>query len=345
LGEFLAVIPLLPTMTPKQPQISVAIPVHNGENYIEDAIESVLLQDYPNFKIFVSQNFSNDATQQKLEDFAKRDNRIRISQTNCLISMYANVNRAVEICDSEWVKILCHDDLLETNCLTQIANQIVQHDSPTLGLIGLGEKVLFGNGYCHMPIPKIPGSPKCFNGLELMRSVLAGQGLAPTPALSNSVVKKTAWDRFGRFNPSLSHADTFLWYELLTEYNYLYIPQPLITNRIHTGQGAVEFRRNLSSIYEYRIQFPKYISTNSQMLKLDWRSKVLCFLRPRSVAAFAIMIRILKRQPIAALKIFSKLPLGWIPIVSLLVIRSYFSELKRTSEVRKHVPLNFLYPD
>src|SRR5437762_2438372 len=99
-------------MTSNQPaKISVALPVYNGASYLRDAVDSILNQDYEDFELVVSDNCSTDETPQILADYARRDKRVRVSRTKTLIPQAANVNRAIELCHTTWVKLFCHDDL------------------------------------------------------------------------------------------------------------------------------------------------------------------------------------------------------------------------------------------
>ena len=59
------------------PIISVVLPVYNGQNYIREAIESILAQTYANFELVISDNASTDETQVICEEYAKMDPRIR----------------------------------------------------------------------------------------------------------------------------------------------------------------------------------------------------------------------------------------------------------------------------
>jgi glycosyltransferase involved in cell wall biosynthesis len=45
-----------------QPRLTMALPVYNGEQFITDAILSILAQDYKEFKLVILDNASTDAT-------------------------------------------------------------------------------------------------------------------------------------------------------------------------------------------------------------------------------------------------------------------------------------------
>ena len=61
----------------KNPLVSLAIPVYNGEAYLFDAITSCLAQDYDNFELIISDNASTDGTERICREFATKDARVK----------------------------------------------------------------------------------------------------------------------------------------------------------------------------------------------------------------------------------------------------------------------------
>lgn len=49
-------------MADNKPLVSIGMPVYNGEKYIRQALDSLLAQDYGNFKLIISDNASKDGT-------------------------------------------------------------------------------------------------------------------------------------------------------------------------------------------------------------------------------------------------------------------------------------------
>lgn len=58
--------------------ISIILPVFNGEKYLETSIESCLNQTYHNIELIIVNDCSTDKTLQIIEDFARRDHRVKI---------------------------------------------------------------------------------------------------------------------------------------------------------------------------------------------------------------------------------------------------------------------------
>lgn len=107
------------------PQISIILPVHNGEAYLAEALESVLSQTYPHFELIVLENASTDETNQILADF--KDSRITIISSERFLSIGENWSRSISIDLAPYVIFLSHDDRLAPDYLKTIVTLIEKH--------------------------------------------------------------------------------------------------------------------------------------------------------------------------------------------------------------------------
>ena len=89
------------------PKISIIISVYNGENYLAEAIQSALDQDYPNTEIIVMNDGSTDNTSRIIDSFGTR--AIGIYQENR--GLGAARNAGVSKASGEYLAFLDHDDL------------------------------------------------------------------------------------------------------------------------------------------------------------------------------------------------------------------------------------------
>ncbi len=62
---------------PHSPQVSIGMPVYNGEPFIREALDSLLAQTFTNFELIISDNGSTDATEAICKEYAEKDVRIR----------------------------------------------------------------------------------------------------------------------------------------------------------------------------------------------------------------------------------------------------------------------------
>lgn len=93
------------------PRLTIGLPVYNGENYLAEAIESLLGQTYEDFELVISDNASTDATAEICEGYRKRDRRIRYFRQAVNIGLSPNHNFTLECARGELFKWASHDDL------------------------------------------------------------------------------------------------------------------------------------------------------------------------------------------------------------------------------------------
>ena len=59
------------------PEVSVIVPVYNGENYIERCVESILNQTYENFELLLIDDGSTDKSPEICDKYSQMDSSIR----------------------------------------------------------------------------------------------------------------------------------------------------------------------------------------------------------------------------------------------------------------------------
>src|ERR1035438_9843576 len=98
-------------MTPPVPRVSIGLPVYNGENYLDPALNSILRQDYSDLELIISDNASTDATGNICREYAAKDPRIRYYRNETNIGASANFNCLVKLARGEYFKWAAHDDV------------------------------------------------------------------------------------------------------------------------------------------------------------------------------------------------------------------------------------------
>ncbi|MDV2502813.1 MAG: glycosyltransferase family 2 protein [bacterium] len=101
----------------KSPRVSIGLPVYNGENYLEEAIESILAQTFEDFELLIGDNASTDATEEICQRYAVRDPRIRYVRNPENIGAHPNYNRLFEFSSGEYFKWAAHDDVCHPDFL------------------------------------------------------------------------------------------------------------------------------------------------------------------------------------------------------------------------------------
>ncbi len=92
-------------------RFSVLIPVYNGADFIDQALQSIAEQTLKDVQVIVSNNASTDGTAEILKDWQDRLNLKVITQPRTL-PMQSHFNAVLDAVETEFYMLLCHDDYL-----------------------------------------------------------------------------------------------------------------------------------------------------------------------------------------------------------------------------------------
>lgn len=73
----------------KQPLVSVIMPAYNAEEYISEAVQSVMAQTYTNWELLILDDCSTDGTADKARCFSDLDPRITLYRNHGYIEIAA----------------------------------------------------------------------------------------------------------------------------------------------------------------------------------------------------------------------------------------------------------------
>ena len=111
------------------PRISIALPVYKTPiAVLTRSIESVMDQTYPTWELCLADDGSHDAALTAvLEQYARRDARIRHVTLEQNLGISGATNAALSLCTGEYVAFLDHDDELAAFALSAVVQAINDH--------------------------------------------------------------------------------------------------------------------------------------------------------------------------------------------------------------------------
>ena len=112
------------------PKVSIGVPVYNGENYLELAINSLLQQSFKDFEIIISDNASTDKTQEICQIFQSQDPRIRYYRNSANLGAAYNYKKVFQLARGKFFKWMAHDDMCSSNYLEECIK--VLESEPTI---------------------------------------------------------------------------------------------------------------------------------------------------------------------------------------------------------------------
>ena len=112
------------------PKVSVLIAVHNGERYLQAAIESILGQDFADFECIIVDDGSIDDTPRMLAGYS--DSRVRVLYNAENIGLTKSLNRGLNAAKGEYIARQDADDLSLPNRLREQVTYLDTHPEAML---------------------------------------------------------------------------------------------------------------------------------------------------------------------------------------------------------------------
>ncbi len=121
------------------PLVSVGMPVFNGENFVGQAIESVLAQSLGDFELIICDNASTDRTGDICRDFAARDPRVRYMRNARNIGAGPNFDRCFHLARGTYFQWAAHDDMRAPDYLARAIAALEANPAAVLCIAGIVE--------------------------------------------------------------------------------------------------------------------------------------------------------------------------------------------------------------
>jgi len=100
--------------------VSVCIPVYNGEQYLEDCLNSVLSQTYKHIEVIIIDDGSNDNSINIIKKIQALDSRIRLVINDTNLGLVGNWNKCIEEANGNWIKFIFQDDVMNPLCIEKM---------------------------------------------------------------------------------------------------------------------------------------------------------------------------------------------------------------------------------
>lgn len=97
---------------------------YNGAKYLEEQIDSILRQTLPASEIVVCDDCSTDRTIDILNEYSKKDGRFRVFVNEKNIGFKRNFEKAVSLCQGDYIALSDQDDIWMSNHLELLMNAI-----------------------------------------------------------------------------------------------------------------------------------------------------------------------------------------------------------------------------
>jgi glycosyltransferase involved in cell wall biosynthesis len=215
--------------------VGIGLAVHQGEAFLEVAVESLLAQELSTFELVISDNGSTDRTEEICRDLAARDPRIRYHRNPVNRGAAWNYNNVFRLSQGEYFKWAAHDDVCRPSFLSRCVRLL--DERPDVGLcyttvIDIDEHGEFLKEYPPHPYADEDAAP------DRIASVLR----YPSHCFETfGVMRRSLLARTRLIGPYTS-SDRTLLLEMAVLGKFHEIPEPLLLHRQHPGRSMQRYR-------------------------------------------------------------------------------------------------------
>ncbi len=238
-------------MLNKNVEVSVLMSAYNSENFIEDAIESILNQTYINFEFIIVDDGSTDKTLSIIKSF--KDKRIKLIQNSKNLGLTKSLNIGLEIAEGKYVARMDADDICKLDRLFLQLNFL--KNNPDVGVLGTDITFINETGKKFESVAKLKKlktrnlisyfinkqKPKTHN-LCVWYLLFKNCFYHPTVMFNKEIIINS-----GGYKARRSE-DLDLWIRLYNKTKFANLKTPLLYHRIHSNQTSLD--RSLNEFNE-----------------------------------------------------------------------------------------------
>jgi glycosyltransferase involved in cell wall biosynthesis len=203
------------------PNLSVVMPVFNGEKFLKPAIESILNQGYQDFEFIIIDDGSTDRTAEIIQTF--KDPRINYISNDQNLGLSKSFNIGIKASTGHYIARMDADDMALPQRFEKQINFLESH--PEIGIVGSAVRVIDENGFYKNKLAK-PRLP-----IELK-----WQSLFSTPFFHPTIIARGNILKENPFDETLHNSEDYeLWSRLIfgKDIKLANLAEPLLLYRIH----------------------------------------------------------------------------------------------------------------
>jgi glycosyltransferase involved in cell wall biosynthesis len=291
-----------------EPTVSVILPVYNGENYLQVAIESVLGQTFRDFELIVVDDGSSDSTPEIVRNYGGQVRYVRQQNTG----VAGAFNHGLRLATGRYISWLSHDDIFHPTKLERQTQALRQINSPAV---------------CYTDIQMINGSGEVvaehqlphYEAGETLRHILSGGPICS--ACYSLMYDRACIQAVGPYSEELKYAqDVDMLSRLARRFPFIRVPEFVMQVRDHQTRAVhskgweaevpVFFRTRLAAM-KFEELFPERGVAATRAQRSDayrWLGDTLA-IQPYPISRVAVSqyLRALRENPSTAVIVLRRI--------------------------------------
>jgi glycosyltransferase involved in cell wall biosynthesis len=218
-------------------KVTVAIPTYNRDDYLRQAIASVLAETDIDLELLIVDTASPANVKEIVGSF--NDARVNYFYHPMNLGMVGAANKCIELCQTEFLMVLSDDDRLLKDGLKKLYNKIV--NNPEVAAV-IGSVVAINDRSENTETITIASVDQLLDKATFYKQYLTGQ-IAVQP--SAVLVRKSVLSEAGQYDPKIQYCpDMDLWLRVALKGKVFLVADTVGEYRIHDGTATAKFRKN-----------------------------------------------------------------------------------------------------
>lgn len=106
------------------PQVSIVLPVYNGEKYLHESIDSILAQTFKDWELIIVDDCSTDRTSEIIKTYADRDSRIRVYRNDTNLKLPCSLNKGFEYAAGKYLSWTSDDNMYLPTAIAEMTDYL-----------------------------------------------------------------------------------------------------------------------------------------------------------------------------------------------------------------------------
>jgi glycosyltransferase involved in cell wall biosynthesis len=115
-----------------EPLVTLAMPVYNGEQWLNQAIGTLVKQSYDNTEIIIADDCSTDNSRKICEQYAKKFSQIKFIQNETNLGAQHNFRKILKLSSGKYIAYASQDDFWDIDFLSCLVAKLESNDSAVL---------------------------------------------------------------------------------------------------------------------------------------------------------------------------------------------------------------------
>lgn len=241
-------------------EVSIIMPVYNGEAYLGEAIESILTQTFQNWELILVNDGSTDSSMDIMESYAEQDQRIKLTCNRKNLYLPKSLNAGFQCANGKYLTWTSDDNRYKKDAIEVMVGTLEAQSS-------------YGMVYCDMEYINEQGNVTGYFSGDISRIYVED------PIGACFLYRREVAERVGAYDPQMILVEDYdYWLRISRQFEIVHVPNSCYQYRIHGNSlTTTRIQSVISQLHRLRLREIDFLlertsQNEKEILFLDmWR--------------------------------------------------------------------------